>query len=626
MPAFFTIRNLFILASYLALSAAPFLPLAFGKSVGNPAHILGCELLSWLAIWAIFKRPAFFHWLLIPAFLALPTNIYLNVFYGQGITPHHLGIIAETSPVESVEFLGQKVWLLLAIMLMVVGWWYLTWRMARRTRALDWNHTPSRLVAIAALALGLSVGAYGYTFGIQAPPPSASASEASASSANNASSSSGEDGEEDDDEDDATASTSEPEIANWLNLPKLPSWMQLPVERETFAETWPFGLSMHFYDFWTERQYLSELNNKNNSFTFGAHQAPENNAPQIVVMVIGESSRFDRWELNGYSRNTNPQLKQEANLVSLQDVITPVSATRLSVPVIISRKPGRQSLTSGFSEKSMLTAFKEAGFKTYWISNQISFGQFDTPVSAFAKEADVVQFMNLGGFTDNSNHDQILLDPLQNAMKDPSPKKLIVLHTLGNHWNYSHRYPKEFDKWQPSLFGVDKPEYTNTVIKPQMNNSYDNSILYVDWFLSQVVDRLKTSGQLTSMLYVADHGQVLYDGECNLAFHGHNTQYEFHIPSVVWYSDQYKAAYPAKVAQLLRHKKSKLSTENMFHSLLDMANVQYDGERLDRSFFSSKFRRHKRYVDSHGWTNYDNATMKGDCHKVIDKGTPLAQK
>jgi glucan phosphoethanolaminetransferase (alkaline phosphatase superfamily) len=116
-------------------------------------------------------------------------------------------------------------------------------------------------------------------------------------------------------------------------------------------------------------------------------------------MVIGESSRYDRWSLNGYARETNPLLKQEANLVALPDVITSVSATRLSVPVIISRKPATQSLKDGFSEKSFLTAFKEAGFKTFWLSNQISFGKFDTPVSVFAKEADVVEFLNLGGFT-----------------------------------------------------------------------------------------------------------------------------------------------------------------------------------------------------------------------------------
>ena len=136
-------------------------------------------------------------------------------------------------------------------------------------------------------------------------------------------------------------------------------------------------------------------------------------APETVVLVLGESSRFDRWSLNGYARDTNPLLAKEANLVTLPDVITAVSATRLSVPVIISRKPAMQSLKDGFAEKSFLTAYKEAGFKTFWLSNQISFGKFDTPVSVFAKEADVIQFLNLGGFTNNSNFDEVLFDPLQ---------------------------------------------------------------------------------------------------------------------------------------------------------------------------------------------------------------------
>ena len=629
MFAILKFSNLLLLASYLLLSAVPFFPILLGKPIDKPLRILGVEFFAWLSVWAIFKRPARFHWLLIPAFLGFPTCIYLYIYYGQGITAHHLGIIAETNPTETIEFLGEKIWLLLAIMAGVIGWWWLTWRMARQTRAFDWNDKTSRILTIVIMSAGFGATAYGYNFGLE-PPPSA-ASSAQAKDASDASSPTSADEEEGDDEEDkssveAEASSAAAAQSNPLNLPKLPTWAQLPVDKAALAETWPFGLSLSAFDFWNERQYLADLASKNSQFTFGTYQTTENNVPQVVVLVIGESGRFDRWELNGYSRKTNPLLSQETNLVSLQNLITPVSATRQSVPVIITRKPARQSLKSGFSEKSVLTAFKEAGFKTYWLSNQISFGEFDTPISAFAKEADVIQFLNLGGYTDQSNFDQILLEPMQNAIKDPAPKKLIVLHTLGNHWNYSHRHPQEFDKWLPSLFGVNKPEYTDLKIKPLLNNSYDNSILYTDWFLSQVIGKLKSSGLLTSMLYVADHGQVLYDGSCDLAFHGHNTQYDFHIPAVVWYSDNYKSTYPGKVAQLHRHRKSKLSTENIFHSLLDMGNVQYVGERLDWSFFNRKFKRHNRYVDSNGWSNYDNAYFKGDCREVIDKGKPLPQE
>lgn len=240
---------------------------------------------------------------------------------------------------------------------------------------------------------------------------------------------------------------------------------------------------MQGYNFWKERKYLEDLQNENRFFEFGGHQSSHQNTPQIIVIVIGESSRADCWSLNGYRRETNPFLQQEPNLVSFSDSLTGVAATRLSVPVMISRKPITQSLRAGFAEKSFITAYKEAGFKTYWMSNQMSFGKFDTPISVFANEVDVKQFFNLGGFTDTSSFDQSLLLPLKTAIDDSSPKKLIILHSLGSHWNYSHRYSQEFDKWQPSLFGITNPAYTNLANKPALNNSYDNSVLYNDWFL-----------------------------------------------------------------------------------------------------------------------------------------------
>ncbi|MFC5473041.1 phosphoethanolamine transferase [Paraherbaspirillum soli] len=595
MPSLLRRNNLFVLTTYLALSLVPFAGLLFGQTIERPGRVATIEIISWLAIWAAFKRPARFHWLLLPAFIALPLELYLRKFYGQGISTHHLGIIAETSPTEAIEFLSDKIWLLAFILICVVIWWGLSWFAAGRTRDLDWSH-KSRWTCGALLTAGFCIWLYGQEVGIQTPVKTAS----------------------------TTSHPITPDAAS-QRFGELPNWASIPFEAEAFGHTWPFGLAVRAYDFWNERKYLANLEQKNNHFSFGARQTPEPGAPQIVVMVIGESSRYDRWSLNGYQRETNPLLKQEANLVSFSDVVTPVSATRLSVPVMISRKPALESLNAGFSEKSFVTGYKEAGFKTYWISNQMSYGKFDTPVSVFANEADVTEFLNLGGFTDTSNFDNVLLSSLQKAMQDPAPKKLIVLHTLGNHWNYSHRYPQEFDKWQPSLFGIANPAYTNLANKPALNNSYDNSILYVDWFLSQVIAELKASNQLSAMMYFADHGQTLYDGSCKVAFHGHNTQYEFHIPALMWYSDLYQQTYPEKVKQLIRHKRARMTTENVFHSLLDLSDIRYPSEHLEWSFLSGKLRPHTRYVDSYGWSDYDNSTLKGDCREVIDNGKPLRQ-
>jgi len=593
--------TLYLLLTYLALSAMPFFPLLLGLPVTRPLQVLGVEAMAWIAAWALFKRPAWFHPLLLPAFLALPVELYLYTYYGQGISTHHLGIMAETSPIEAMEFLGSKAWLLAAVLLGVLAWCGSSWRVAFHTRALDWRD-GSRWVVLGVLGLALALFVYEKQVGVapQAKPAAASAARVHLVA--------------------ATASASA-----W-SAPRLPGWARLPVELDGFARSWPFGLMARGVDFYKERQYLADLNRRSAAFRFDARQGDPANAPDVLVMVLGESARYDRWSINGYARETNPLLAQEANLVPLQDLITSVSATRLSVPVIISRKPAMQSLKDGFTEKSFLTAYKEAGYKTYWLSNQISFGKFDTPVSVFAKEADTVEFLNLGGFTTRSNLDEVLFAPLARALQDPAPKKLIVLHTLGSHWNYAHRYPARFDKWTPSLRGVDKPVVTDDAIEPLMSNSYDNSILYTDWFLSQVLERLKASEKVAALMYVADHGQTLYDKSCDLAFHGHNTQYEFHVPAFVWYSDSYGALFPAKVARLKQHRKARLSTENVFHTLVDLGDIRYPGERLEWSIASAQWKRHKRYVDSYGWTDYDNARMRGDCREVIDKGTPLPRR
>ena len=155
MRALLRPANLFIVATYLLLSAVPFVPLLFsGQSVAEPWGVLFLEATLWMAVWVAFKRPAWFHVFLLPAFLSLPVELYLRAFYGQGISTHHLGIIAETSPKEALEFLGSKIWLLALILILIVAWWAWTWVLAWRTRDLDWRG-KSRA---AGLALVLLVG------------------------------------------------------------------------------------------------------------------------------------------------------------------------------------------------------------------------------------------------------------------------------------------------------------------------------------------------------------------------------------------------------------------------------------------------------------------------------------
>ena len=115
MPKFITSSKHYLIASYFLISCLPFFNYILGKTVEQPGRLFFYEALCWLVLWSVFKGPRWFHYALIPAFLAIPIEIYLRLYFGQGISTHHLGIIAETSPKEALEFLGNKVWLLIII-------------------------------------------------------------------------------------------------------------------------------------------------------------------------------------------------------------------------------------------------------------------------------------------------------------------------------------------------------------------------------------------------------------------------------------------------------------------------------------------------------------------------------
>ena len=130
--------------------------------------------------------------------MALPIQLYLNAFFGQGISPHHLGIIVETSPKEALEFLGNKVWLLVFVLLTVVCWWWWSWKAARSTRDLDWADN-SRWFIFGVLALGFSAWFYGEQFGVRAASVVAVSTSASAA--------------EDSDEEDASEDSASANVA-----------------------------------------------------------------------------------------------------------------------------------------------------------------------------------------------------------------------------------------------------------------------------------------------------------------------------------------------------------------------------------------------------------------------------
>lgn len=305
-------------------------------------------------------------------------------------------------------------------------------------------------------------------------------------------------------------------------------------------------------------------------FTFHATKpAGEAGKREIYVLVVGETSRAMEWSLYGYRRPTTPRMEALDGLVHFTDMLTQSNNTHKSVPIILSAASA-ENYGVLYEQKSIVTAFKEAGFRTVVIANQ----KLNTSmIGAFYREAD--DFIDMSNFHTGSYlaslHDGAILPYLQEELDKDDRNLFVVLHTYGSHFNYHERYPKEFAFYKP-----DKVEGIRASYKEKLRNAYDNSIHYTDYVLGEIVDRLARTGASASMVYLSDHGEDIFDDARGRYLHASPipTYYQLHIPFIIWFSPAYQAAYPEKYAMARAHQALPASTNSVFHTVLDLAGLQ----------------------------------------------------
>lgn len=292
---------------------------------------------------------------------------------------------------------------------------------------------------------------------------------------------------------------------------------------------------------------------------------------EIYVLVVGETSRAMEWSLYGYERKTTPRMEQLDGLVHFKDVVTQSNNTHKSVPIILSAASA-EDYGIIYDEKSIVTAFKEAGFRTLVIANQ---KLTTSMIGAFYREADT--FIDMSNFKTGSYlsslHDAALLPYLEKELNKTNENMFIVLHTYGSHFNYHERYPKEFNFYSP-----DKAEGIRASYKKELRNAYDNSIHYTDYVLGGITDLLAKTNACSSMLYLSDHGEDIFDDSRERYLHASPipTYYQLHIPYIIWFSETYREMFPDKYQTTLSHDAIPISTNSVFHTMLDLASVHTD--------------------------------------------------
>lgn len=294
---------------------------------------------------------------------------------------------------------------------------------------------------------------------------------------------------------------------------------------------------------------------------------------ELVIMVVGETARADRFSLNGYQRDTNPQL-QKLNVVNFTNFWACGTSTAVSVPCIFLRDSHAGAATSKITtDENLLDVLRRSNVAVLWRDN-------NSDSKGVASRATFQDYKSPTNNTvcDIECRDEGMLVGLQDFI-DSHPKGdiLIVLHQMGNHGPaYFRRYPPEFEKFKPACKNSDLSRCT----REEIGNAYDNAILYTDHFLAKIIELLRKNDPKfeTSLFYVSDHGESL--GENGLYLHGlpkaiaPDTQ--LHIPALMWFGSNFR---DVNIPALREKVDQRFTHTNVFHTLLGIFEVETSAYR-----------------------------------------------
>lgn len=296
--------------------------------------------------------------------------------------------------------------------------------------------------------------------------------------------------------------------------------------------------------------------------------------PPLLLVVLGETARMGNFGVNGYERNTTPELSKE-NIISLKGVASCGTSTAASVPCMFSHLGKEDFEARKNNYESLIDVLNHAGLAVLWIDNQSGCkGVCERVPQVLTKELKHPTLCK-----DGECFDEIMLQQLDERIQAlPAERRakgvVVVMHQMGSHGPaYYKRVPDAFKKFQPEC----KSNALQECSREQVVNSFDNTILYTDHFLGQVIQWLKKSEatHASAMLYVSDHGESL--GENNIYLHGLPyriaPEVQKRVPWITWWSSRFEKQAGLSRTCVKNKAEDALSHDNYFHTILGMAGV-----------------------------------------------------
>ena len=340
------------------------------------------------------------------------------------------------------------------------------------------------------------------------------------------------------------------------------------------------------------RRYLEQLDSMQGMLASASKIPPlthlkdsEAGKPATLVLVIGESTNRQRMSLYGYNRKTTPNLDELRDQLSIFDnVVTPRPYTIEALQQVLTFAD-EENPDLYLSTPSLVSVMKQAGYKTFWVTNQQTMTKRNTMLTTFSEQADEQVYLNNNRNQNARQYDGDVLEPFSKILADSAPRKLIVVHLLGTHMSYQYRYPPSFDTF------TDRTGVPAGLTDDQVPtyNSYDNAVLYNDFVVGSLIKSYAETDPNGFLIYLADHGEAVFDAPA-ASILGRNeaspTSPMYTVPFIVWRSPQWRAEDPRDLQATLGRP---YSSEHFIHTFADLARIRFDELDLSKSLVSQQF-------------------------------------
>lgn len=359
----------------------------------------------------------------------------------------------------------------------------------------------------------------------------------------------------------------------------------------------PAARMKHFLQSWqkSRRQITMES-------TAAALQVSNSDKEALYLLIIGESHSRRRSSLYGAQRDTTPQLKKlflSRRIFRFDNAVTPHVMTHLALPGMLTL--AGKDIDNFYKYPSLPDIFRKAGFKVWYLYNQMPDSESALPFLAAAKRADhFISFSNpvIG-------YDFQMMDKVEKILGSPGSKKLLILHLKGNHWKYAETFPEKMGYF--SRTGGNSP-------KERLLNEYDDSLRALDAFLFQMLQLLQAQKKNAFLLYLPDHGEALYEED---DFAGHTdlfpTAASAELPMFLWFSPDF--ARPELLAAVQKNLKTPFLSSDLPHFFMELAGITSPLFAPERSFINPRYKKTPRHVSTR---SIDYETMKNKSFPISE--------